>query len=146
MTLTHTEFEPLVWRPNKTVLNPNINPEVEYFAVDTEQYIGFQNIVGKPKHNKLPFAFITIKWTFTIESKATHKDLFYYEADDKHTADITNPDNKEQEIKKSIKTSYNRFAIHFESRKNELGLLEEDFPELSDDILFLVYEDLISRL
>ena len=143
MKLTHKEFNVTEWKLDRNVLNPNINPEIEYFTFPINEIITRQPIVDRVK--KLFFTTITIEWSYEIINKSTSKRVLFYSASDSITGDYKSFDNEESEINKNIKESYQRFSERFDLLKIELGI-KQSIPSFSQDEYNLLCLSIINLL
>ena len=143
MKVSHISFVPVKWIPDRNILNTLINPEVGYFEIPIKDYIDIRTAVNKHPALKT-LATMGIKWIYTIENHNRTKEIFYCEANDNNSVDISNFDN-EDELSLDIKKSFKRFSDYFDANKIELGL-KEHYLSLSENEVDGIRRELLLKL
>lgn len=121
MPITFNRLEISDWKVDRNVLNPNINPEIDFFELTINESIGNQPIVDHPQKQTAQFIFFAIRWMYEIENAATKKQILFYDAFIWYSSDIETFKNKD-ELLKTIKDSFQRFSDEYDIKKKDLGV------------------------
>ena len=143
MKVSHISFVLVKWLPDRNILNTLINPEVGYFEIPIKDYISIRTAVNMNPTIRI-LAGMSIKWMYTIENHNQTKEIFYYEANDNNSIDLSNFD-KEDELSLDIKKSFKRFTDYFDKNKTELGLKEHRLL-LSENEVDGIRQELLLKL
>lgn len=142
MNFTHKRFQVNEWSADKTILNPHLNPEVQYFSFKIKDYTGWQTGVIKPLIQGLPL-MAAIKWSYIIRKDL--REIFVYTATDEFFVDIDKGEPNSEKIDTTIKESFQRFEKEFNDKKDTLGI-KDSLPVLSASVRSQIRQELLLKL
>jgi hypothetical protein len=128
------------WAIDSSVINPHLNPEIEYYSLQVEESLGAVPIVGTS--NKRPEIYlIGISWVCFMTNMANNKTILTYEADDEYIVSDFSYDG----YRLLANASHKRLSEEFDKRKAGTGLAETLSP-LDISLIDHLYHDTIDLL